>query len=52
MVGLLILVKSLDVISCNVARPLHVEVLVIALNHVKTSIFARVDDCIIDVCRV
>ena len=52
MVCLLVLIKSLDVIGCDVARPLHIEVVVVALDHGEASVFASVNHSVVDVGRV
>ena len=52
MISLLILVQHLDVVRVNITSPLYIKVLIVALDHVETSILARVHDSIIDVCRI
>ena len=52
MVCLLILVQHLNVVGVNVASPLHVEVLIVAFDHIKTSVFARVHHSIVNVRRI
>ena len=49
MISLLILVQSLDIVGGDVARPLQIEILVVALYHVETGIFAGVDNGVVDV---
>ena len=49
---LLIFVEHFDVVRVDVTRPLHVEVLVVAFDHVEAGVFARVNHCIVDVCRI
>lgn len=51
-VGLLILVEVPYVVAGDVAGPLKVKVDVVALDHVKTGIFARVHHSVVDVSRV
>lgn len=52
MVRLLVLVKALDVVAGDVARPLEVEVDIVAFDHIEASVFTRVHDGIVDVGRV
>ena len=52
MIGLLVLVEHLDVVGVDVARPLHVKVLIAALDHVETRILTRVDHGVVDVSGV
>ena len=52
MVSLLVLVQALDVIRCDVACPLHIEERVVAFDHDQARVFARVDDCVVNVRRI
>ena len=52
MIGLLILVQVLDVVGGDVASPLHVEVLVVAFDHVEAGVLAGVDHSVVDVSGV
>jgi len=51
-VCLLVLVEPFDVIGRDVARPLHIEVVVVALDHSEARVFARVHHSVVDVGRV
>ena len=42
----------LDVVGCNIASPLDIEVGVRPFDHSKTSIFAGVDHGVVDMCRI
>ena len=52
MIGLLIFIQMFDVVGCYVTCPLHIEVRVRSLHHGESRVLARVDHCIVDVCRV
>ena len=52
MIRLLIFVKHFDVVGVYVTCPLYIEVRIIAFDHIKTSVFAGVDDGVVDMCRV
>ena len=49
MICLLVLVQTFDIVRCNVARPLHIEVVVVTLYHVKARSFTSVDYSIVNV---
>ena len=51
-VSLLVLVEPLDVIGGDVACPLDIEVVVVALDHCEARVFASVNHSIVDVSWV
>ena len=52
MICLLIFIESLDIIRCDIAGPLYIEELIVALDHIEACIFARVDHSVVNVRRV